>query len=59
MDELVAKKKSEITSFVNKFCEKYLNNEYRLLCEKVILKLSRKRRVLLSKIGLLPTIVRQ
>jgi len=46
MDELVAKKKSEISSLVNRFCEKYLNGEYRSLCEKVILKLSRKRHVL-------------
>jgi hypothetical protein len=28
MDELVAKKKSEITSLAGKFCEEHLNDEY-------------------------------
>lgn len=46
MDEKVNERKAEISSLVNKFCENRLNDEYRSLCEKVILKLSRKRHVL-------------
>ena len=39
------KKKSELQASVGKFCDEYLNDEYQSLCDKIILKLSRKRNV--------------
>lgn len=46
MDERVNEKKSEISSLINKFCENRLNDEHQSLCEKVLLKFSKKRHVL-------------
>lgn len=45
MDEQVRIKKELLSSLVKQFCEHHLNEEYSRLCERVILKLSRKRQV--------------
>ncbi len=45
MDEQVRIKKEMLSSLVRQFCEQHLNEEYSHLCEKAIVKLSRKRQV--------------
>lgn len=43
--QIISSKKQELIRHTTEFCNEYLNNEFRQLAEKLILKMSRKRNV--------------
>jgi len=45
MEERVENRRQQLIKLTSDFCNKYLDDEYKNLCEKLILKMSRKRKV--------------
>ncbi len=45
MEERVENRRQQLIKLTSDFCNKYLDDEYKNLCEKLILKMARKRKV--------------